>query len=289
MIDIYLFTNVVNSKKYVGQSIRGWETRGKEHSRDSRNGSDYPLHRAMRKYGEENFTLELIESVETLEEANLREDFWIVKLDTQNPELGYNLKSGGWNGLHSESTKEKMSISAKQNYIDHPELRAEKGNHWRGVPLSEERKQYLSEIHTGMKYPPRSEESKRRTSESLKKARKNNPWQTGASTPEHLQSLHEGLRVARDNTTPEDKEILSSKLREANKAQFSTEESHKKHSDVMKTWSASRTPEQKAESARKRKETLASKTPEEVEKDRKKYLASMEIYNAKKKLEETHA
>ena len=246
MIDIYVITNTVNNKKYIGQSI-DHENRWKQHERDSRKGSIYPIHCSIRKYGIENFSFKVIESVDTQEEANSREDFWINSLNTRNSEHGYNIRGGGATGLHSEETKKKIGESHKQNYIDHPELRYEKGNHWRGVPLSEERKQYLSESHTGMTYPPCPEEKKQNNSEKMKKAWEDHPWETGAKTPEHLQKLHDGLKESRENMTPEEKEVLSNKLREANKNQFASEESRKRHSEIMKAYYAKKRAEKETQ------------------------------------------
>ena len=53
---IYKITNLVNGKSYVGQTIRTIEERWKQHIKDSKgNKDDFYLHRAIRKYGKENF------------------------------------------------------------------------------------------------------------------------------------------------------------------------------------------------------------------------------------------
>ena len=53
---VYLITNTVNGKVYVGQTINGLSKRWKGHKNDVRNGSQNPLHRAIRKYGERDGT-----------------------------------------------------------------------------------------------------------------------------------------------------------------------------------------------------------------------------------------
>jgi len=49
---VYLITNEVNGKHYVGQTTRTVEQRFKEHME-----SPYPIGKAIRKYGAENFTI----------------------------------------------------------------------------------------------------------------------------------------------------------------------------------------------------------------------------------------
>ena len=79
MVGIYLITNKLDGKKYVGQAL-DIEKRWKRHISDSKK-YDYVIYRAMRKYGIENFSFEVLEEcpVDKLDE---REIFWINKLDT---------------------------------------------------------------------------------------------------------------------------------------------------------------------------------------------------------------
>ena len=88
----------------------------------------------MAKYGEENFTLEIIDFAETYEELKEREKYWIKQYDSMNREKGYNLTEGGdgtFGRLHSEETKEKM----RQKAI--------------GRKASEETKKKMSEMRKG--------------------------------------------------------------------------------------------------------------------------------------------
>ena len=48
---VYLITNTVNGKVYVGQTINGLSKRWKGHKNDVRKGSQNPLHRAIRCTG----------------------------------------------------------------------------------------------------------------------------------------------------------------------------------------------------------------------------------------------
>lgn len=91
MAFIYVITNDVNGKQYVGQTVRTIEYRFKKHLRDSQT-SDYPLYRAMNKYGIEHFSVKQLEEC-SVEELDDKEIFWIKELDTYYN--GYNATLGG--------------------------------------------------------------------------------------------------------------------------------------------------------------------------------------------------
>lgn len=108
---IYLITNLVNGKRYVGQTRQSFERRIIEHKRDSRK-SKCGIDAAIRKYDWENFKAEIIEEC-TVEQLNEREIFWIRELNSKTP-TGYNLTDGG-EGVTSftEETLAKMSAKKK--------------------------------------------------------------------------------------------------------------------------------------------------------------------------------
>lgn len=91
---IYCISNKINSHKYVGKTIRNIQDRFLEHCRDSQKEKceNRPLYKAMRKYGIENFYIQLLEEVE-LQDLENKEQFWINKLDTYKN--GYNATIGG--------------------------------------------------------------------------------------------------------------------------------------------------------------------------------------------------
>lgn len=93
---IYKITNRINDKIYIGQTSENVEHRWKEHQYASTHKSyrDYNshLHRAIRKYGRDNFIVEIIESVDD-ELLDAREIYWIGVYDSHN--IGYNMTLGG--------------------------------------------------------------------------------------------------------------------------------------------------------------------------------------------------
>ena len=109
---IYKITNIKNNKVYIGQTIKTLEQRFNRHRQDAESGRlDTHFARAIRKYGIENFIPEIIEEVDSQENLNIRESFWIDKYNSC--EEGYNktndmLKSGG--NTYKYKTLEEMSI-----------------------------------------------------------------------------------------------------------------------------------------------------------------------------------
>jgi hypothetical protein len=91
---IYLVTNLVSGRKYVGLT-KGIDKRWGEHKSAARTGSPYPLHRAMRKHGAQNFRVTCLEVVDgthgDLLAAEVRQ---ITSHDCVAPK-GYNLTRGG--------------------------------------------------------------------------------------------------------------------------------------------------------------------------------------------------
>jgi group I intron endonuclease len=57
---IYLITNNINGKKYVGQTTTPLSYRFTNHKSDARNNRGYYLASAIRKYGEDNFKIEAL-------------------------------------------------------------------------------------------------------------------------------------------------------------------------------------------------------------------------------------
>ena len=89
---IYMYTNKINGKKYIGQTVRPLYRRHSQHLSQH----DTYFDRALAKYGRENFELEVLEdNISDEEELNKKEEYYIAKYDTFNN--GYNLNRGGKN------------------------------------------------------------------------------------------------------------------------------------------------------------------------------------------------
>jgi group I intron endonuclease len=96
---IYLVTNTLNGKQYVGQTIVA----------NNRVGHGSLVTKAYRKHGKRNFTYELLcGEIANRPTLNFMERFWISVMNSQVPN-GYNIENGGSSkGKTAESTKEKL-------------------------------------------------------------------------------------------------------------------------------------------------------------------------------------
>lgn len=132
--EVYKITNKVNGKIYIGITNQGSGVRYYKHWYDARKGDPCPIHKAMAKYGKENFILEIIDFANTYEELKEKEKFYIKKFNSTDRSTGYNLTEGGdgtFGRLHSEETKNKIRQKAL------------------GRKASEETKKRMSETRTG--------------------------------------------------------------------------------------------------------------------------------------------
>ena len=114
---IYCYTNKTNNKKYVGQTIQTLKSRHSNHMYDSFNEKriknyNNPFHNAIRKYGIENFSLEILHIADKYS-LDLLEIHYIEKWDLTNKNYGYNCKNGGSNGWSMENKTEEEIESWK--------------------------------------------------------------------------------------------------------------------------------------------------------------------------------
>lgn len=89
---IYLITNLINGKKYVGQTIMTLNQRWSKHINRSRESNPTGIAAAIKKYGKENFSMELIATC-AIDDLNQLEKYYIQKYNTFKE--GYNLTLGG--------------------------------------------------------------------------------------------------------------------------------------------------------------------------------------------------
>jgi group I intron endonuclease len=128
---IYITTNKINGKKYVGKCQRTVEK--SEHYL----GSGNLLKHSIKKYGKDNFIKEILEKNLNLSNIQDRERYWIKILDTKFPK-GYNLTDGGEGLLNpTDETRKRMSEKNKKlSGVNSPKY---------GKPVSEETKKKISE------------------------------------------------------------------------------------------------------------------------------------------------
>ena len=91
---IYIIKNKINNKVYVGQTKVSIKLRFQNHLSAARCGRGYTIGKAIRKYGEENFYIELLEEC-LASELNEREMYWIAFYNSTDNKCGYNMSLGG--------------------------------------------------------------------------------------------------------------------------------------------------------------------------------------------------
>ena len=104
---IYLITNIVNGKKYIGLSNNG-QRRMLEHLSPKSACKTTNLSKAFRKYGKESFDFSVLEYVYCESDLAAREVFWIEKL---KPE--YNMNTGGL-GNSGRSVSSELKIKLRE-------------------------------------------------------------------------------------------------------------------------------------------------------------------------------
>lgn len=179
---IYKITNNINNKIYIGLSVN-IETRMYNHYwsafRPKDAEYDSYLSRAIRKYGKENFSYEIIEEC-TIIELPIKERYWIAKYNSTDRSIGYNISSGGegnstWSdnetGLLIEYYSQGKSISEISVLLNRTEssisnrahyLRLQSPKYW-----SEEELEQLEELVSQNKTPIEISQSLNRTVSSI--------------------------------------------------------------------------------------------------------------------------
>lgn len=108
---IYKIENLLNNKCYIGQSI-DIEQRWLKHKSAK---DDFLIHKALRKYGIENFIFEILVICDQ-NELNAKECEYIKKYNSLIPN-GYNMIQGGSNGAGISKSKKIFQYDLAGNFI----------------------------------------------------------------------------------------------------------------------------------------------------------------------------
>lgn len=132
---IYKFQNQLDGMIYIGKTIQDVEKRKYRHLWDVRRGSENFLHRAIRKYGMENFSFDVIYNTFTAEDLNEAERHFIREYDCcvlDGVDKGYNICRGG-EGADSELSQ-KMN-RARWGEVPRPKKLPKKKGHAKNYVL----------------------------------------------------------------------------------------------------------------------------------------------------------
>jgi len=185
---IYKITNKENNLSYIGKTTQTLEKRFKQHIRKALNDKkDTHFYRAIRKYGNDCWTSEVLENVEDAELLNEREMFWIECYNSYNN--GYNSTHGGDGIEMTEEIRLKLSKTKTgkkvgpftEEHLNNLRLNNAKGMLGKKHTVEANKKRSLSmkDRHVGEKNPmfgrsppnkgiPCSDEMKLKISEGIK-------------------------------------------------------------------------------------------------------------------------
>jgi group I intron endonuclease len=190
---IYKTTNLVNNKIYIGKK--------KGEFTEQYKGSGKYLRNALKKYGKDNFIVEILEWCETLQIQNEREQYWIAYYRSLNIPM-YNIANGGDGGdlvtclPENEYRKfvEKMSLLNKLGIT---------GN--KGKKLSDEHKRKIGDGNRGKVH---SEEWKRKHDDAI---RGKSAWNKGLTSDDPRVAKY-ARKIGEFHHSEETKQLISKKL-----------------------------------------------------------------------------
>ena len=137
---IYKVICLINKKVYIGKTVQSLRKRKNQHKHDSLNKkTNCYFHKAIRKYGWNNFKWEIIDTANNEQELNILEQLHIETHCQKG--RGYNLADGGGGTIgykHTDEAIEKMREASKGN-------KNRLGKHH-----TDETKQKLSIAHKGL-------------------------------------------------------------------------------------------------------------------------------------------
>jgi len=173
-IAIYIVTNLVNAKQYVGIT-KDLKRRWSAHK--TGNKSSTLLKQAIKKYGVENFVFTHVADAFDWEAAQTIERLLIAEKNSKAP-FGYNMTDGGEGTLGfpapnkgkpmSEESKQKLRNSHVGKKMSE-EANENKSKAMKGLVKSEEHKKKIGESQKGIPCPQRGRKGKKLSEETKQK------------------------------------------------------------------------------------------------------------------------
>lgn len=131
---VYKYTAKHNGLIYIGITSKTLKTRWKQGYKGNPR-----LHNAIKKYGEDGFTKEILFENLSKEEACQKEIEAIAYYDSTNPEKGYNISLGGeapmWNRHHSKETRKLFSETRKGKNNSFYGKKHDRANLGKNIPI----------------------------------------------------------------------------------------------------------------------------------------------------------
>jgi group I intron endonuclease len=225
---IYKVTNKINNKIYIGQTVNKLIYRKKGHVKSTEKGSTTYFHCAIRRYGIEMFSWKIIDKVNSKEELNNKEQYWIKKYKSNIKEFGYNLTSGGkQNGKYNDEVKQKISIKLTgKKASEEAKLNISKGLKGRKITW----KGKISKSNIGKHFA--DENTKIKMSKGQLERYKNKPKEKASKKTKKLMSKSQKERFKANPIVYSEERKLATSIR--TKKMWETRERRKSDSEKLK-------------------------------------------------------
>lgn len=165
---IYKATNKYNMFVYIGQTIKPLQKRKNEHRNSAKRNEGYKFHSAIKDYGWESFSWEILDVCYSAYDLYMIETYYINLY--QSHIVGYNQNT--WGNIPDEDTRKKISKANKglkrsketclNISLNHTDVKGEKnpnfgntGNKccWYGKKHKQETLKKISDTHKGKNNP----------------------------------------------------------------------------------------------------------------------------------------
>ena len=209
----YMVTNKLNGKVYVGS--HSWSGEGLD---SNYYGSGIAITRAVKKYGKENFQVEVLYYYSTVEECRADEERILTEYNVRDCPHSYNIKNAavGW-------TSEDMKGENNPNYGKRGKDTSMYGKHH-----TEEARRKISQAMTGEKHPlygkHHTEEVRKKIAQAM----------TGENNPNYGKNFSEEQKqkMSQAHKGKKHTEEARKKISQANKGKTLSEETRKKISQA---------------------------------------------------------
>lgn len=193
---IYKAENKRTGEVYIGKTIKTLHIRKNQHINDSKRGSNYRFHKALNKYGIDNFEWVILCETDSNSKLNLLEIFYISAYKRMTSL--YNLTDGGEGNLGwipTKETRDKIGIANSKRIIS-DETRKKLSEAGKGRKHTEEAKKKIGLIHKGKII---SEEAKKKIGEANSKYTRDDSYRKKMSEVKKGEIRSEETRLKMSN------------------------------------------------------------------------------------------
>jgi len=110
---VYIYTNKLNNKKYIGQTTKTLEERAGSNFVNYKESINF--YNALLEFGNNNFNREIVFETKSLKKSNKKEKELIELYKTMDINFGYNIQPGSSDFVMNEEIKNKISIKVKNS------------------------------------------------------------------------------------------------------------------------------------------------------------------------------